>query len=470
MADMWTRQDWRSRHAKHLPEYPDQNRLAGVEERLRTFPPLVFAGEARRLQQAMAKVGAGQAFLLQGGDCAESFADFNANIIRDTFRVILQMAVVLTFSGSMPVVKVGRMGGQFAKPRSAPTETRGGITLPAYCGDMINGLDFTVGARTPDPERMVQAYHQSAATLNLLRAFAQGGYADLHRVHQWTLDFIAGSPQWERYRDLCNRIGESLDFMAACNLTSNIVPQIHETDFFTSHEALLLPYEEALTRLDSTSGDWYCCSAHMLWIGDRTRQVDGAHVAFLRGVRNPIGVKVGPSLTKDELLRLCTILNPGNETGRLTIIVRMGEKITTHLPALIQAVTENGYQVVWACDPMHANTIKTENGFKTRSFDRILGEVQRYFAIHRAEGTHPGGVHVELTGQEVTECLGGSQAITEAGLAERYHTFCDPRLNVSQALELVFLLAQTLQQTRKHLSTAPPQARSHSGKSDPSSK
>ncbi len=456
MAEAWTLYNWRSRPARHLPTYPDQARLAVVEERLRAFPPLVFAGEARRLQRALARVGAGHAFLLQGGDCAESFTDFNANIIRDTFRVILQMAVVLTFGGALPVVKVGRMGGQFAKPRSAPTETQNGITLPAYCGDMINGPDFTATARQPDPERMVQAYNQSAATLNLLRAFAQGGYADLHRVHQWTLDSITDGPQWERYRGLCNRIGETLDFMAACGLTSDMVPQIHETDFFTSHEALLLPYEAALTRVDSTSGDWYCCSAHMLWIGDRTRQVDGAHVAFLRGVCNPVGVKIGPSITVDDLLRLCAILNPRNESGRLTLIVRMGdEQVETRLPPLIQAVKKAGHQVIWTCDPMHANTVKSGNGFKTRSFDRILTEVRRYSAIHRAEGTHPGGVHVELTGQDVTECLGGSQAITEASLAERYHTFCDPRLNASQSLELAFLLAETLRQERSRGADSP---------------
>lgn len=455
VIDTWTRQDWRFRAAQHLPTYPDPTRLAAVEARLCTFPPLVFAGEARRLQQALARVGSGHAFLLQGGDCAESFADFNANTIRDTFRVILQMAVILTFGGTMPVVKVGRMGGQFAKPRSVPTETRDGVTLPAYCGDMINGPDFTALARTPDPERMIQTYNQSAATLNLLRAFSQGGYADLHRVHQWTLEFVTGSLQWERYRGLCDRIGETLNFMAACGLTSDVVPQIHETDFFTSHEALLLPYEEALTRVDSTSGEWYCCSAHLLWIGDRTRQVDGAHVAFLRGVRNPIGVKVGPSITRDELLRLCTALNPGNELGRLILIVRMGEDIDIRFPPLLRVIKENGHQVVWVCDPMHANTVKTDNGFKTRSFNRILSEVQRYFAIHRTEGTYPGGVHVELTGQNVTECLGGAQAITEASLAERYHTFCDPRLNASQSLELAFLLAETLRQERSRASFPP---------------
>ncbi|KAF0113442.1 MAG: 3-deoxy-D-arabinoheptulosonate-7-phosphate synthase [Rhodospirillaceae bacterium] len=449
-TEAWTREEWRSRPARHLPTYSDPAALRRVEAELRTVPPLVFAGEARRLQQALAKVSTGGGFLLQGGDCAESFADFNANTIRDTFRVILQMAVVLTFGGALPVVKVGRMGGQFAKPRSAPTETKGGLTLPAYCGDMINGPDFTAETRRPDPGRMLQAYHQSAATLNLLRAFAQGGYADLHRVHQWTLDFITNGPQWERYGGLCDRIGETLDFMAACGLTSDTAPQIRETDFFTSHEALLLPYEEALTRLDSTSGAWYCCSAHMLWIGDRTRQVDGAHVAFLRGVHNPIGVKVGPSMTAEELLRLCAVLDPDHEPGRLTLILRMGEdQIETRLPPLIRAVRESGWPVVWVCDPMHANTVKTVHGFKTRSFDKILAEVRRYFAIHRAEGTHPGGVHVELTGQDVTECLGGPQAITEAGLAERYHTFCDPRLNASQALELAFLLAERLRRERR---------------------
>lgn len=449
-VNKWTRESWRLRPAKHMPVYPDSDHLATVESQLRSFPPLVFAGEARRLKQALAEVSAGHAFVLQGGDCAESFTDFSANIIRDTFRVILQMSVVLTFGGAMPVIKVGRMGGQFAKPRSEPVETRGVTTLPSYCGDMINGQDFTELARKPDPERMIKAYNQSAATLNLLRAFAQGGYANLHRVHQWTLDFIAGSPQWERYLDLCNRIGETLDFMAACGLTPGVVPQIRETDFFTSHEALLLPYEEALTRIDSTSGDWYCCSAHMLWIGDRTRQVDGAHVAFLCGIHNPIGIKVGPSMTASELLRLCTILDPADEPGRLSLIIRMGnEEINTHLPPLIRAIKNAGRQVVWICDPMHANTVRTNSGFKTRPFEKVLAEVERYLAIHYAEGSHPGGVHVELTGQDVTECLGGTQAVTETSLVERYRTYCDPRLNASQALELAFLLAETLRKERQ---------------------
>ncbi|MBF0093933.1 MAG: 3-deoxy-7-phosphoheptulonate synthase class II [Alphaproteobacteria bacterium] len=448
MPDKWTPDGWRQRPALHLPTYADQDRLRAVEQRLGAFPPLVFAGEARQLRQSLAQVAEGNAFLLQGGDCAESFAEFAANNIRDTFRVLLQMAIVLTYGAALPVVKVGRMGGQFAKPRSSPTETIAGVTLPAYRGDMINGVEFTAEVREPDPERMVQAYNQSAATLNLLRAFAQGGYADLNKVHQWTLGFLAGSPQGERYRGLADRLSETLAFMAACGLTSEVVPQIRETSFFTSHEALLLPYEEALTRIDSTTGDWYCCSAHMLWIGERTRQVDGAHVEFLRGVGNPLGVKLGPAIPEGDLLRLCDILNPANEAGRLTLIVRMGDGIDAKLPPLIRAVQREGRKVVWACDPMHANTVMTDSGYKTRSFERILKEVRAYFAIHRAEGTHPGGVHIELTGQDVTECIGGAQAITEAGLCERYETFCDPRLNASQGLELAFLVAEALKEER----------------------
>ncbi|MEO5374652.1 MAG: 3-deoxy-7-phosphoheptulonate synthase class II [Alphaproteobacteria bacterium] len=449
MAEKWTPDSWRRRPVQHIPAYADKTRLEAVEQQLCAFPPLVFAGEARRLKQALSRVAEGRAFLLQGGDCAESFADFAANNIRDTFRVILQMAVVLTYGAALPVVKVGRMAGQFAKPRSAPMETIDGVTLPSYRGDMINAAEFTAEAREPSPDRMVRAYNQSAATLNLLRAFAQGGYADLHKVHQWTLGFLAGSPQGQRYRDLADRIGETLAFMEACGLTSETVPQIRETDFFTSHEALLLPYEEALTRVDSTTGAWYCCSAHMLWIGDRTRQADGGHVEFLRGVGNPLGLKAGPTLEADDLLRLCDILNPGNEAGRLTVIARMGDDaIANRLPPLLRAIGREGRRVVWACDPMHANTIKTDNGFKTRPFDRVLRETRAYFDIHRAEGTHPGGVHIELTGQDVTECLGGAQAITEARLADRYETFCDPRLNASQAIELAFLMAEALKQER----------------------
>ncbi|MBF0372348.1 MAG: 3-deoxy-7-phosphoheptulonate synthase class II [Alphaproteobacteria bacterium] len=448
MAEKWSPDGWKRKPIQQVPEYPDTAKLASVEDTLRTFPPLVFAGEARRLQASLARVAEGKAFLLQGGDCAESFAEFHANKIRDTFRVMLQMAVVLTFGAACPVVKVGRMAGQFAKPRSAPTETIDGVSLPSYRGDMINGMEFTPDSRIPDPERLVRAYNQSAATLNLLRAFAQGGYADLHKVHQWTLGFLAGSPQGERYQDLANRLDETLAFMEACGLTSETTPQIRETDLFTSHEALILQYEQALTRIDSTTGDWYDCSAHMLWVGDRTRQVDGAHVEFLRGVGNPLGFKAGPTTTPDDCLRLIDALNPSNIPGRMTVIVRMGaDQVEAKLPPLIRAVRREGRSVVWACDPMHANT-HTAGAYKTRSFDRILAEVRGFFAVHRAEGTHPGGVHFEMTGQNVTECIGGAQAITEARLGECYQTHCDPRLNANQALELAFLIAEMLKAER----------------------
>ena len=449
MTAKWTPESWRSKPIQQAPDYPDPARLAAVEQRLRTFPPLVFAGEARRLTEVLAQVAAGKAFLLQGGDCAESFAEFRADNIRDTFRVLLQMAVVLTFGAACPVVKVGRMAGQFAKPRSTPTETVGGVELPSYRGDIVNGIEFEAAARAPDPERLMQGYNQSAATLNLLRAFAQGGFADLHKVHRWTLDFVADSAQGHRYAELADRLGEALDFMAACGMTAETAPQIRETEFFTSHEALLLPYEQALTRVDSLTGRWYGCSAHFLWIGDRTRQPDGAHVEYLRGIQNPIGLKCGPSLEPDELLRLIEILNPANLPGRLTLISRMGaDKVEAKLPPLIRAVRRAGATVVWACDPMHGNTIKSATGYKTRPFDRILAEVRGFFAVHRAEGSHAGGVHFEMTGQDVTECTGGAQAITEHRLGDRYHTHCDPRLNASQSLELAFLIAEALKQER----------------------
>ena len=449
MPDVWTPRSWRDKPIEQVPTYPEPARMEAVEQRLRHYPPLVFAGEARRLKAALAQVAEGRAFLLQGGDCAESFAEFHPDNIRDTFRVLLQMAVVLTFGAALPVVKVGRLAGQFAKPRSSDAETLGDVTLPSYRGDMINGMDFTTEARVPDPERIVQGYNQSAATLNLLRAFAQGGYADLQKVHQWTLGFVADSPQGARYRDLANRLDETLAFMAACGLTSETTPQIREVDFFTSHEALLLNYEQAMTRVDSTTGDWYDTSAHLLWIGDRTRQLDGAHVEFLRGVENPIAVKVGPTIQTDELIRLVDTLNPWNEPGRLTLIARMGtDKVDKLLPPLIRAVEREGRAVVWACDPMHANMVKSANGYKTRHFDRILAEVRAFFDVHRAEGTHAGGVHFEMTGQDVTECVGGAQAITEANLSDRYHTHCDPRLNAKQALELAFLVAEVLKENR----------------------
>ena len=449
MADRWTPDSWRSKPAKQMPDYEDSAGLADVEARLAKYPPLVFAGEARSLKTDLAKVAAGDAFLLQGGDCAESFAEFHPDKIRDTFRVMLQMAVALTFGSSTPVVKVGRVAGQFAKPRSAPTETVDGVELPSYRGDIINGFDFDGPSRRPDPERMVQAYNQAASTLNLLRAFSQGGYADLHKVHQWNLGFVGRSDQGERYEDMANRIDEALQFMAACGVTSESTPPIRETEFYTSHEALLLPYEQSLTRVDSTSGDWYDVSAHLLWIGDRTRQPDGAHVEFMRGVKNPIGLKCGPSLDPDELIRLIDILNPDDEPGRLTLIARMGsDKVHDGLPPLLRRVKEEGRTVVWACDPMHGNTVKSSSGYKTRPFDRILAEVRGFFDVHHAEGTQPGGVHFEMTGEEVTECTGGAQAITDDGLSLRYHTACDPRLNATQALELAFLIAEKLKEDR----------------------
>jgi 3-deoxy-7-phosphoheptulonate synthase len=450
MAEKWSPDSWRGKPIQQVPAYPDASHLERVEQQLKVYPPLVFAGEARRLTSHLARASEGKAFLLQGGDCAESFAEFHPNNIRDTFRVMLQMAVVLTFGAACPVIKVGRMAGQFAKPRSSGTEEIDGVVLPAYRGDMINGMEFTPEARNPDPERLVRVYNQSAATLNLLRAFAQGGYADLHKVHQWNLDFVAGS-SGARYADLCARLDETLAFMEACGVTSDTTPQIRETDFFTSHEALILPYEQSLTRVDSTTGDWYDCSAHMLWVGDRTRQLDGAHVEFLRGIGNPVGCKAGPSSNPDDLIRLIDLLNPANQPGRLTVITRMGaDLVDSKLAPLLRAVKREGRNVVWVCDPMHGNTVKMGD-YKTRSFDRVLSEVKGFFAAHRAEGTHAGGVHFEMTGQDVTECIGGAQAISEARLGDRYHTHCDPRLNATQALELAFQISEALKAERIQL-------------------
>ena len=447
--DPWTPQTWRTKPIEQVPTYADADKLAAVEDQLRSYPPLVFAGEARSLKKALARVSQGEAFLLHGGDCAESFAEFHPNTIRDTFRVLLQMAVVLTFGSGVPVVKVGRMAGQFAKPRSAPTETIGDVTLDSYRGDMVNGMAFDPAVRTPDPGRLVQGYNQSAATLNLLRAFAQGGYADLHKVHQWNLGFVADSPLGDRYEDIANRLSETLNFMEACGLTAETTPQIRETEFYTSHEALLLTYEEAMTRVDSISGDWYDTSAHMLWIGDRTRQIENAHIEFMRGISNPIGMKVGPTTDPDQLIRVIDTLNPKNEAGRLTLITRMGaEKAGDLLPPIVRRVTAEGRNVVWISDPMHGNTVKASTGYKTRHVDSILDEVRTFFAVHRAEGSNPGGVHFEMTGQDVTECVGGAHAVTEANLQDRYHTHCDPRLNAKQALELAFLLAETLKDGR----------------------
>lgn len=447
MAERWSPGAWRGLPIRQQPVYADAAAREAAEARLAKSPPLVFAGEARALKAQLARVAEGRAFLLQGGDCAEAFAEFHPDHIRDTFRVLLQMAVALCFGAALPVVKVARMAGQFAKPRSAPTETRDGVELPSYRGDIVNGIEFDAAAREPDPRRMIRAYGQAAATLNLLRAFSHGGYADLHEVHRWNLGFVADAAA-EKYRDLADRIDEALGFMAACGLDEN-VPQIRQTELFTSHEALLLGYEEALTRRDSTTGDWYDCSAHMLWIGDRTRGPDEAHVAFLRGVKNPVGIKVGPTLDEDGLMRLIDLLDPENEPGRLTLIARMGaDKVERLLPPLSRRVAREGRRVVWSCDPMHGNTIKSSNGYKTRPFDRILSEVRSFFAVHEAEGQYPGGMHFEMTGRDVTECLGGARAVTEEDLSDRYHTHCDPRLNASQSLELAFLVAGELKGRR----------------------
>ena len=447
MATSWTPDSWRKAKAIHMPVYRDQAALAAAEETLRNYPPLVFAGEARNLTTDLAQVTDGKAFLLQGGDCAESFAEFHPNNIRDTFRVILQMAVVLTFAGKVPVIKVGRMAGQFAKPRSTPTETIDGVELPSYFGDNINDIEFNAEGREPDPERMVRAYSQAASTLNLLRAFSNGGYANLQQVHAWTHDYMGRSPWAKKYKETADRIGEALDFMAACGVTPETVPQIKGTSFYTSHEALLLPYEQAMTRQDSLTGGWYDTSAHFLWIGDRTRFDGSAHVEYLRGIGNPIGLKCGPSLEPDALLRMLDTLNPAREAGRMTLISRFGhDKVESGLPALVRAVQREGHPVIWSCDPMHGNVIKSGSGYKTRPFERILAEVRGFFAVHRAEGSFGGGIHIEMTGQNVTECTGGAVAVTDEGLADRYHTHCDPRLNAAQSLELAFLLAEMLNQ------------------------
>jgi 3-deoxy-7-phosphoheptulonate synthase len=449
MNERWAPDSWRAKPIQQVPDYDDRQALVAVEKQLAGFPPLVFAGEARKLKKALAKVAAGESFLLQGGDCAESFAEHSADNIRDFFRVFLQMAVVLTFAGSSPVVKIGRIAGQFAKPRSAPTEKIGDIELPSYRGDIVNDNAFDAEARRPDPRRQLEAYRQSAATLNLLRAFATGGYANLDNVHRWMLGYVKDSDQSSRYRELADRITETLAFMRAIGIDPELHPEMRTTDFYTSHEALLLGYEQAMTRIDSTSGDPYATSGHMVWIGDRTRQPDHAHVEYARGIKNPIGLKCGPSLKPEELLRLADILDPERELGRLTLICRFGaEKVGDHLPGLIRAMQREGRTVVWSCDPMHGNTITAESGYKTRPFDRILSEVKTFFAVHAAEGTHGGGVHLEMTGKDVTECTGGARAISDQDLNDRYHTLCDPRLNAEQAIELAFLLAELLKAER----------------------
>ncbi|KFZ29689.1 phospho-2-dehydro-3-deoxyheptonate aldolase [Pseudidiomarina atlantica] len=446
----WSARSWREKPIQQQPNYTDKAQLQQVEQQLKTFPPLVFAEEIRSLRAQLSKVSQGHGFLLQGGDCAESFADFNAPKIRDTFKVILQMAIVMTFAGSCPVTKVARMAGQYAKPRSSDEETIDGISLPSYRGDIINGSDFTELARVPDPQRMLQAYHHSAATLNLLRAFAQGGLADLHKVHKWNMSFVAANPLKEKYLEVAEQIQSALKFMEVVGITAQTNATIHETQLFTSHEALLLPYEEALTRTDTLTGLPYDCSAHMVWIGERTRQLDHAHVEFMRGIHNPIGVKIGPTTTPDQLIALLDVLNPHNEPGRMTLITRMGaDKLAQAMPALVRRVKAEGRHVVWSSDPMHGNTVKAENGLKTRNFDAIHQELRQFFAVHQAEGTYPGGVHLEMTGEDVTECTGGAYQISEQDLTQRYRTQCDPRLNADQVLELAFLVADSLREARQ---------------------
>lgn len=444
----WSKSSWRSKPRIQMPDYPDQAALNAVEEQLSRYPVLVFAGEARRLRKHLAAAGRGEAFLLQGGDCAESFEQFSSDMIRDTFKVMLQMAVVLTYGAKVPVIKVGRMAGQFAKPRSANMETVDGVELPSYRGDIINDLAFTPESRIPNPENMMRAYTQSAATLNLLRAFSTGGYADVHKVHGWTLGFTDGEKA-AKYRDLAARISDTLDFMAAAGVSPENAHTLQSVEFYTSHESLLLEYEEALCRQEAETGQWLAGSGHMIWIGDRTRQPDGAHVEFASGVQNPIGLKCGPSMEADDLKKLMKKLNPQNEEGRLTLIARFGAgAVSDHLPRLVKAVQEEGANVVWTCDPMHGNTIKSSSGYKTRPFESVLREVREFFGVHGSEGTVPGGVHFEMTGQDVTECTGGVRAVSDEDLSDRYHTACDPRLNASQSLELAFLVAEELSARR----------------------
>ncbi len=443
---MWTPTSWRSKPAAQQPEWPDEGALDAVLKELSTYPPLVFAGEARDLTCQLGQVARGEAFLLQAGDCAESFDSFSADAIRDKLKVILQMAVVLTYSSGVPTVKVGRIAGQFAKPRSSATEVIDEVELPSFRGHIVNDIGFTSAARQADPVRLLQAYHQSSSTLNLLRAFTKGGFADLNRVHQWNQEFVASSREGERYERLADDIDRTLRFMKACGIDTEETPNLHEVDFFTSHEALLLGYEEALTRKDSLTGDWYDCSAHMLWIGERTRQLDGAHVEFLSGVQNPLGCKVGPTATPEEVLALCEALNPERIPGRLTLISRMGAgQIEALLPPLLAATRDHDHPVVWACDPMHGNTFTSESGRKTRHFEDVVREVAGFFAAHRAAGTWPGGIHIELTGDDVTECLGGAEQIADADLGDRYETMCDPRLNGRQSIDLAFRVAELLQ-------------------------
>ncbi|GIS07265.1 MAG: phospho-2-dehydro-3-deoxyheptonate aldolase [Alphaproteobacteria bacterium] len=447
----WKPNSWRNYPVVQMPTYPDESKVNSVEAKLSFKPPLVFAGEVQALKKSLALAEKGNAFILQGGDCAESFSQFSANGIRDTFKVLLQMAVILTYGSSIPIIKIGRIAGQFAKPRSSDVEIIDGIELPSYRGDMINDMEFNKTARQPDPQRLIDGYEQSAATLNLIRAFAQGGMANLEKVHEWTLGFLNDTPETDKYREIANSISESLNFMKACGLTSSSVPQLRETDFFTSHEALLLNYEEALTREDTITAEkgWYATSAHLLWVGDRTRQFDHGHIEYLSGIQNPVGIKCGPSLEKDDLIRLLDKVNPNNESGKVVLICRMGsEKVNEHLPKLIKNIKANGKNVTWCCDPMHGNTIKASNGYKTRRVAEILNEVNNFFLVHKSEGTLPGGVHFEMTGSNVTECLGGANEVKESDLGSRYHTHCDPRLNGSQSLELAFLVSDLIKSFR----------------------
>ena len=441
----WKKNSWRKYPVKHIPEYPDKKELDTVLDKIGTFPPLVFAGETRHLKDQLADVVDGKAFLLQGGDCAESFAEFNPDNIRDTFKLMLQMSLVLTYSASLPVVKLGRIAGQFSKPRSAPTEIKDGVELPSYLGDNINGMEFSEKARIPDPKRLFKAYSQSAATLNLIRAFSKGGFADLNKVHLWNLDYIKKSPQAKKFKDLEDKIADAIAFMRACGITSDFNNRLYTVNFWTSHEALLLPFEESMTRTDSTTGENHATSSHFVWIGDRTRQLDGAHVEYCKGIKNPLGIKCGPTSDPKEIVKLTEVLNPDNESGRITLIARFGhDQVTKFLPNLIKEVKKAGRNVIWSCDPMHANTIKSSTGFKTRPFDNVLSEVKNFFKVHQDQGTFAGGLHIEMTGQDVTECTGGAQNITDKDLSNRYHTHCDPRLNANQALELAFLISEEI--------------------------
>jgi 3-deoxy-7-phosphoheptulonate synthase len=447
----WTLNSWRNSPVKHIPKYEDEQELAMVLKKISSFPPLVFAGETRSLKESLAQVSEGKAFLLQGGDCAESFVEFHPDNIRDTFKVILQMALVLTFSASLPVVKVGRIAGQFSKPRSSPTEVKGEKELQSYLGDNINGIEFSEKARKPDAKRLFKAYSQAASTLNLLRALSQGGFADLKKIHLWNLGFISKSPEGKKFKEIEDKISDALSFIEACGLHPEHNRRLRTVNFYTSHEALLLPFEQSMTRIDSTSGKYHDTSAHFVWIGDRTRQPDGGHVEFCRGIENPIGIKCGPSLKDNELVKLCNILNPKNEVGRITLISRFGaDNVEKHLPKLIRTVKKEGLKVVWSCDPMHGNTIKSALGFKTRPFNNVVKEVKRVFSVHKTEGSYAGGLHIEMTGQHVTECTGGAQKISEKDLSHRYHTHCDPRLNANQALELAFLISDEIKKNSQY--------------------